>query len=213
MIAKPIAQNDMATSLEVSKRHFNGTWRLIEEFKLQRSAWTTVCSHPAKAWPPCVPSNSSTIMAMLRNNVCPVQDSHREARKRTSVRHVLAGQFRFGLQLSPLALSVIGCSRLLAPLLARHLAKASRFTKPSGTKNSQPTPVPTFQRRSVQRSLAALNEVAAERSLCVYSICAGCREAKFYGSFRTVPSHLQSHPLAVLVPVTGKALREARCKT
>jgi hypothetical protein len=57
-------------------------------------------------------------------------------------------------QVRRLALSVIGCSRLLAPLLARHLTKRSRFTEPSGTKNSQPTPVPTFQRRSVQRSFS-----------------------------------------------------------
>jgi hypothetical protein len=35
-----------------------------------------------------------------------------------------------------------------------------------------------------------------------YSICVGCLEAKLYGAFRTVPSHLQSYPLAGLVPVT-----------
>jgi hypothetical protein len=48
---------------------------------------------PQGTWPPYVPSNQGTIIAILKTKVCPVQDSHREARKRTSVHHALIGGY------------------------------------------------------------------------------------------------------------------------
>jgi hypothetical protein len=71
---------------------FGGYKGSFQEFNCKGPPGLPCAVTPQGTWPPCVPSNSSTIIAVLRTNVCPVQDSHREGRKQTSVRHALAGQ-------------------------------------------------------------------------------------------------------------------------